>query len=156
MPASSPKPTLEQLNHYAAAFNESETLKHFGVKVVFPDTATVEVVLPVIQPAQRGGLGSDAVNGGVLAAIFDLVIGCAPALVDPTRKSATVQLSINFMSAVRGDSLKARAKVTKGGNTLVFASASIFDSSGAECATATGMSRLSSMPWAAGGTPAIN
>jgi len=46
--------------------------------------------------------------------------------------------------------------VTKGGNTLVFASASIFDSTGAECATATGMSRLSSLPWASGGTPAIN
>lgn len=150
------KPTLEQLAHYAAAFNQSETLKHFGVKVGFPDTETVEVVLASVQPSQRGGLGSDAVNGGVLAAIFDLVIGCAAALVDPTRRSATVQLSIHFMNPVRGDAVKARAKVTKGGNTLVFASASIFDSTGTECAAATGMSRLSSLPWASDGTPAIN
>jgi acyl-coenzyme A thioesterase PaaI-like protein len=60
------------------------------------------------------------------------------------------------MNPVRGDAVKARAKVTKGGNTLVFASASIFDSTGTECATATGMSRLSSLPWASDGTPAIN
>lgn len=76
-----PKPTPEQLARYAAAFNESETLKHFGVKVGFPDPETCEVVLDPVQQSQRGGLGSDAVNGGVLAAIFDLVIGCAPALV---------------------------------------------------------------------------
>ncbi|MFO0594363.1 MAG: PaaI family thioesterase [Myxococcaceae bacterium] len=151
-----PKPTPEQLARYADAFNQSQTLEHFGVKVRFPDLETVEVVLDPIKPEQRGGLGSDAVNGGVLAAIFDLVIGCAPALVDPTLRSATVQLSLQFMSAVRGSKLTARAKVLKGGSTLVFASASIFDEQGAECATATGMSRLSSIPWASGGTPAIN
>lgn len=150
------KPTLEQLAHYADAFNQSETLKHFGVKVSFPDTETVEVNLDQVQPSQRGGLGSDAVNGGVLSAIFDLVIGCAPALIDPTRRSATVQLSIQFMSPVRGDKVKARAKVTKGGNTLVFASAVILDATGAECAAATGMSRLSNLPWSSGGTPAVN
>lgn len=151
-----PKPTPEQLARYADAFNESETLKHFGVRVRFPDGETCEVVLDPIQQSQRGGLGSDAVNGGVLAAIFDLVIGCAPALVDPTRRSATVQLSINFMSPARGDRLVARSRVTKGGSTLVFATASIFDGEGTECATATGMSRLSSIPWAADGTPAVN
>lgn len=151
-----PKPTMEQLAKYADAFNQSETLKHFGVRVSFPDLETCEVVLDPVQQSQRGGLGSDAVNGGVLAAMFDLVIGCAPALVDPTRRSATVQLSINFMSAVRGDRLLARSKVTRGGSTLVFAAASIFDEQGNECASATGLSRLSSIPWAADGTPAVN
>ncbi len=101
-------------------------------------------------------MGSDAVNGGVLAAMFDLVIGCAPALVDPSRRSATVQLSINFMNGVRGDRITARAHVTRAGEKLVFAAASIFDGTGQECASATGLSRLSSVPWAAGGTPAVN
>ncbi len=151
-----PKPTPEQLARYAEAFNQSETIRHFGVKLGFPDTDTCEVVLDPVQPGQRGGMGSDAVNGGVLAAIFDLVIGCTPALVDPTRRSATVQLSINFMNAVRGERLVARSKVTRGGSTLVFASAFIVDARGEECANATGISRLSSIPWAADGTPAVN
>ncbi len=150
-----PKPTLEQLARYADAFNQSQTLAHFGMKVRFPDLETCEVVLDPVLPGQRGGLGSDAVNGGVLAAMFDLAIGCTPALVDPTRRSATVQLSINFMSAVRGARVVARSRVTRGGST-VFASASIFDAEGNECATATGLSRLSSIPWAADGTPAVN
>ncbi len=149
-------PTLEQLARYADAFNQSETLKHFGVKVSFPDLETCEVVLDPVQPAQRGGLGSDAVNGGVLAAIFDLVIGCAPALVDPTRRSATVQLSLNFMNAVRGDRVVARSHVSRGGETLVFAQAELFDAQGQLCATATGLSRRSKQPWSAGDTPAVN
>lgn len=154
MPTTTPTP--EQLARYADAFNQSETLKHFGVKVSFPDLESCEVVLDPVQPSQRGGLGSDAVNGGVLAAIFDLVIGCAPALVDPTRRSATVQLSLNFMNAVRGDRVVAKSRVSRGGNTLVFAEAELFDAQGQLCATATGLSRLSSMPWSAGGTPAVN
>lgn len=150
------KPTPESLARYVEAFNESLTLKHFGVKVRFPDLETCEVVLDPIRPEQRGGLGSDAVNGGVLSAIFDLVIGCAPALVDPTRRSATIQLSINFMEAVRGSKVFARSRVTRGGNTLVFASAELFDETGRLCATATGLSRLSNQPWSQNGTPAVN
>lgn len=150
------RPTAAQLARYAEAFNQSATLGHFGMKVRFPDPETVEVVLDPVRPDQRGGLGSDAVNGGVLAAMFDLVIGCAPALVDPSRRSATVQLSLNFMSAVRGDRVTARAHVTRAGEKLVFAAATLFDGEGTECATATGLSRLSSIPWAADGTPAVN
>ena len=151
-----PRPTLEQLARYSDAFNQSATLSHFGMKVSFPNIDTVEVVLDPVLPQQRGGMGSDAVNGGVLAAMFDLVIGCAPALVDPTRRSATVQLSMNFMNGARGNRIVARAHVTRAGEKLVFAAASIFDAQGVECASATGLSRLSSIPWAADGTPAVN
>jgi uncharacterized protein (TIGR00369 family) len=150
------RPTLEQLARYADGFNQSATLAHFGMKVTFPDVDTVEVVLDPVLPEQRGGMGSDAVNGGVLAAMFDLVIGCAPALVDPTRRSATVQLSINFMNAARGQKLVARAHVTRAGKQLVFAAATISDGNGNEFASATGLSRLSSIPWAGDGTPAVN
>lgn len=151
-----PRPTLEQLQRYADTFNASQTLKHFGVKVSFPDADTVEAIIDDIKPEQRGGLGTDAINGGVLAAIFDLAIGCTPALIDPTRRSATVHLSINFMRAVRGQKLVARSKIDRAGDVLLFASAQILDEKGVLCATATGMSRLSDLPWAGGESPAIN
>ena len=142
-----PRPTPEQLARYSEVFNDSATLKHFGVKVHFPDADTVEVVIEDVKPEQRGGLGSDAMNGGVLAAVFDLAIGCTPALIDPTRRSATVQLSINFMRAVRGNRVVARAKIDRAGDVLLFASAQILDEKGQVCATCTGMSRLSDLPW---------
>lgn len=155
-PPPKPRPTAEQLKRYADQFNQSQTLAHFGVKVRFPDADTVEAVIEQIRPEQRGGLGADAVNGGVLAAMFDLAIGCTPALVDPTRRSATVQLSINFMRAVRGASLVARAKIERAGDVLLFASAQILDEKGTVCANATGMSRMSELPWGSGESPAIN
>lgn len=151
-----PRPTPEQLARYAELFNASETMKHFGVRIHFPDAETVEAVLDPIQPSQRGGLGSDAVNGGVLAALFDLTIGCAPATIDPTRRSATVQLSMNFMRGVRGDKLVARGRVDRAGSTLIFCSSEILDAKGELCATCTGMVRLSELKWASGESPAIN
>ena len=151
-----PRPTIDQLNRYAETFNASATLKHFGVKISFPDADTVQAVIDDLKPEQRGGLGTDAINGGVLAAMFDLAIGCTPALVDPTRRSATVQLSINFMRAVRGQKLIARSKIDRAGDVLLFASAQILDDQGVVCATCTGMSRLSDLPWAGGDGPAIN
>ncbi len=150
------KPTPEALARYADAFNQSLTLRFFGVQLRFPDDATCEVVLDPIRDEHRGGLGSDAVNGGILAALFDLVIGCAPALLDPSRKSATVQLSLQFMRPVRGRRLLLRSRVTRGGRTLVFAAAELLDEQGEVCATATGLSRVSSEPWANDGTPAVN
>ena len=151
-----PRPTTEQLKRYCDTFNDSATLKHFGVKVSFPDADTVEVAIDEVKPEQRGGLGTDAINGGVLAAIFDLAIGCTPALVDPTRRSATVHLSVNFMRAVRGNRIVARAKIDRAGDMLLFASAQILDEKGVVCATCTGMSRLTDLPWVGGESPAIN
>ena len=150
------KPTPEQLARYAELFNASKTMEHFGVKIHFPDADRVVATLDPIRPEQRGGLGSDAVNGGVLAALFDLCIGCAPATIDPTRRSATVQLSMNFMRGVRGDKLIATGKVDRAGNTLVFCSSEIRDGAGNLCATCTGMVRFSEMKWAQGESPAIN
>ncbi len=156
MSSPKPRPTADQLARYADSFNNSATLKNFGVKVSFPDADTVLCTIEEVRPEQRGGLGADAINGGVLAAIFDLAIGCTPALVDPTRRSATVQLSINFMRAVRGSKLVARSKIDRAGDVLLFSSAQILDEKGVVCATCTGMSRLSDLPWAGGDGPAIN
>ena len=151
-----PQPSLDQLQRYAELFTNSTTLKNFGVRLAFPDLSTVEVLLDPIKDQHRGGLGTDAVNGGVLAAIFDLAIGCTPALLDPTRRNATVHLSMNFMRALRGDTLVARSKIDRAGELLVFASAQILDEKGVLCATCTGMVRISDLPWVSGESPAIN
>ena len=150
------RPTAAQLARYAELFSNSQTLKNFGVRVHFPDADTIEAVLDPIRPEQRGGLGSDAVNGGVLAALFDLCIGASPATIDPTRRTATVQLSMNFMRAVRGSRMVARGKVDRAGNTLLFCSSQVLDERGQVCATCTGMVRMSDEKWESGESPAVN
>jgi uncharacterized protein (TIGR00369 family) len=144
------KPSAQQLARYAEAFNQSKTLRFFGVRISFPDGEKVEIRLE-----HRGGLGTTAVNGGVLAAIFDLAVGCTPALIDPTHRTATMQLSISFERPVLGDSLKAEARITAHGKSVLFASALILDESGQECARCQGVVRIGNLPWQSEGTPAI-
>ena len=148
-------PSAQQLDRYAEAFNQSKTLQFFGVRISFPDAERVEIRLDPIKPEHRGGLGTTAVNGGVLAAIFDLAIGCSPALIDPAHRTATMQLSISFERPVFGDSLKAEARITAHGKSVLFASALILDENGQECARCQGVVRISKLPWQSEGTPSI-
>jgi uncharacterized protein (TIGR00369 family) len=150
-----PAPTPEALDAYARGFNRSATLRFFGVELDFPDERTVRCRLDV-RDDHRGGLGSDAINGGILAAIFDLAIGCTAALVDPGRRSATVQLSMNFEQPVRGGKLVALGRIDRAGGSTAFSSATIEDERGVICARAQGVVRLSREPWAAGSHPGIN
>ncbi|MBX7114133.1 MAG: PaaI family thioesterase [Myxococcaceae bacterium] len=150
-----PLPSAAALNRYREAFNQSGMIGHFGLRLEFPDVETVEVVLDPILPTQRGGLGTDAVNGGVLAAIFDLAIGCCGALYEPTRRSATVQLSIEFMRPVKGAKCRALAKIDRKGDVLLFASSKILDENEVTCATATGLIRMFKDPWSASLKPAV-
>ncbi|HZH02213.1 MAG TPA: PaaI family thioesterase [Myxococcaceae bacterium] len=146
-------PTLEQLTQYAALFTRTVTLKHYGLRINFPSVDRVEVLLDSVQPEHRGGLGTSAVNGGVLAAIFDLAIGCTPALMDPTRRSATMHLSMNFERPVLGDSVRAEAWIDSAGSSTIFAGAQIYDAQGQVCARCQGVAKIARIPWE-GGTPA--
>lgn len=144
------------LRRYAEGFNASETLRYFNATLSFPSEELVRATIDPILDSQRGGLGSEAVNGAILAGMFDLVIGCAAALVQPTKRAATMQLSMNFERAVRGDRLVAEAWVDRATRSVLFASAHIKDERGQVCAHAQGLVHLSDKPWKDGGSPAVN
>ena len=129
-----PAPTLEELAQAAERLNRSLPLAHAGVRVRFPALDLVVAELPEVRPEHRGGLGTSAVNGGVLAAVFDLVTGCTALLVDPRRPSATVQLSMSFERPVLGDSLRAEGRIDSQGRRTLFVSARILDERDQVCA----------------------
>ena len=82
----------------------------------------------------RGGLGTSAVNGLVLAGMFDLALGSTVVLVHPHRRSATIQLSMSFERAVFGNSARCEAVIDRLGQRTLFASARILDEQGVVCA----------------------
>lgn len=144
-------PTREQLDAYAEAFNGSQILKALNAVLSFPDPADrILVRVDPILPYHRGGLGTSAVNGGMLAAMFDFVIGTTPALVDPTRRTATMQLSMTFERPVTGNWFTAEGFVDRAGQSTVFASAVIKDERGVACSRCTGLVKMSSLPWQQG------
>ncbi|AGC42975.1 thioesterase family protein [Myxococcus stipitatus DSM 14675] len=152
------RPTQAALDRYAELFNQSLTLRHFGARLSFPEGRNkVVVTLPELRPEHRGGVGSAlAVNGGILAALFDLAIGTSGALVDPTRRCATVQLSMSFERPVTGDRLRVESEIDSQGLTLLFATARVYDAQDRVCGRCQGVVRLSNLPWASGESPATN
>jgi len=147
-----PLPPREAQERYARTFNTSLIAASLSATLSFPEPADrVLVRVDPVLPFHRGGMGTDAINGGMLAALFDFVIGTTPALVDPTRRSATMQLNITFEQPVKGDWFIAEGRIDRAGASTIFASAVVKDSSGAICSRCSGMAKLGRQPWPAGG-----
>ena len=116
----SPSLDLAALRAYVAQFNQLGFVKQFGIRVELPDAETVLAVIDPLEPMHRGGLQTQAVNGGVLASVFDLGLGLPGLLRSlPDKRTATVQLSMSFMRAVKGDRLETRAWIVRGGGGLL-------------------------------------
>ena len=142
------------LQRYADDFNASGLLAAFGARLSFAPVAAKSIVsVDEVRPAMRGGLGTAAINGGVLAALFDVALGTAASLLDPLRATATVQLSMRFERPCTGDHFCCEGWVEQGGKSLVFTAAHILDAAGEICARAEGLVRVSQKPWAKGASP---
>jgi uncharacterized protein (TIGR00369 family) len=122
--------TLEALRKLGAAWNDSAMMKHFGARLEFTRIDRVCVVIDPVQPFHRGGMATEAVNGVVLAGLFDLVIGTVGWLTRPEARTATVNLSMAFFRPTRGDRIVAEGRLVRAGLNLVFAAAEILDGSG--------------------------
>jgi acyl-coenzyme A thioesterase PaaI-like protein len=139
------RPTPEELDAVARLWNESQILRHLGLRIRF-EPSKVVVELPEVRPEHLGGLGTTAVNGLVLAGMFDLALGSTVVLVDPHRRSATVQLSMSFERAVSGNSARCEAVIDRVGQRTLFASARILDEKGGICARCQAVVAMSRQP----------
>lgn len=122
------KVTLEALEQYAERCNAHPSLLGFGVKIHFPDLTRVRLRVDAVTPMMRGGLGDESVvNGGLLSALCDALIGCTCGLVDPLSRSATIQLAIRFERPLRGDLIQGEARIDRATQRLIFSSAELTD-----------------------------
>jgi len=122
--------TLEALRALADVWNASPPMRRLGARLEFDRVDRVCAVLDPVMPYHRGGMGTDAVNGPVLAGLFDLAIGTVGWLTRPDTRSATVSLAMTFLRPTRGDRVTVEARLIRGGMNLTFAAAEIFDGRG--------------------------
>jgi len=122
--------TLEALRKLGAVWNDSPMMKHFGARLEFTRVDRVLAVIDPVQPFHRGGMATEAINGVVLAGLFDLVIGTVGWLTRPEARTATVNLSMAFFRPTRGNRIVAEGRLVRSGLNLVFAAAEILDGSG--------------------------
>lgn len=140
---SSPSPALARLAQRAERSSAHPSLQVFGVRLTYPDEARARIEVDPVPLSLRGGIGDDAiVNGGVLSALCDLLIGSTVALVDPEARGATVQLSIRFERPLRGSAIRGEARVDHHTGRTVFASAEICDELGRACVRCQGLATL--------------
>ena len=121
----------------ARTWTDHPGLRHLGARMQVAADVTRAVLAPVAVH-HRGGLGTAAVNGGVLAALFDLVLGLPGHLCLGTR-TGTVQLSISFMRPVHGDRVVAEGWCERTSARHAFTAARILDEDGRVCARAQGI-----------------
>jgi uncharacterized protein (TIGR00369 family) len=136
--------TIDSLNALAASWNASEPLQRLGARLAFERVDRVRALIDPVQSFHRGGIGTAAVNGAVLAGLFDLAIGTVGWLTRPDSRSATVSLGMTFLRPTRGDRVVVEARLIRAGTNLTFAAAEIFDESGeltARCDGTVAMAR---------------
>jgi uncharacterized protein (TIGR00369 family) len=122
--------TLESLQALAKAWNDSPPMRQLGARLEFERVDRVRAVIDPVMPYHRGGMGTDAVNGPVLAGLFDLVIGTVGWLSRPDSRSATVSLAMTFLRPTRGDRVTVEGRLLRAGMNLTFAAAEITDERG--------------------------
>jgi acyl-coenzyme A thioesterase PaaI-like protein len=123
---------------WAAQFNALPGMGMMGAALDLSDPVVVRVHLSEVRPHHQGGLGSAAVNGAVIAGLFDAALGVAGVIQFPGRRAGTVELSVKFLRPTRGASVDAWAVTLKRAEDLAFMEGELW-SEGKLCAVATGM-----------------
>jgi acyl-coenzyme A thioesterase PaaI-like protein len=123
----------------AVQWNEHPGMRHMGMQVDLSASDVVRVYVDPVLSTHRGGLGTDAVNGAVIAGAFDLAIGLVGHFCTLGKRAGTVQLNIHFVRPVLGDRFEVLGRLVRAGRSLVFATAELRDESGQLCARSDGI-----------------
>jgi len=118
-------------------------MKHMGCRVDLSEPGVIRAVVDPVRPEHRGGLQTDAVNGAVIAGIFDLVIGLSGYVHTRGRRAGVAQLNIHFLRPLNGNRFDAIATPTRVGANLIFSAAEMRDERGVVCARCEGIVAVS-------------
>jgi acyl-coenzyme A thioesterase PaaI-like protein len=134
-----PKLSSEEMVAFQSEWNDHPGMRHMGAQLDLSTPGIVRAVVDPIESQHRGGLGTEAVNGAVIAGIFDLVIGLCGYLQTAGRRAGVAQLSIQFLRPVLGDRFEVLGRTVRAGKTLVFSAAELVDEQGIVCARCDGI-----------------
>lgn len=122
-------------------WNSAAYFTWMGLELVEAEGGRARAVLR-IHDHHRGGGGTPAVNGGVIAYVFDGALGAAVATLQQGRPQVTLQLNISYLRMLTGDLAVCDARVVRAGNHIAFTEAQLLDDQDRICATAQCTYRL--------------
>ncbi|PSR23208.1 MAG: hypothetical protein C7B45_03685 [Sulfobacillus acidophilus] len=129
-------------------FIRPEIFSWAGIRIVEAAEGRSRLELQV-EDHHRGGAGTNAINGGIVAYLFDGLLGMAVRSVwtEDVVRHATISLNIQYQRLVNvKETLVGCGHVTKAGGTTVFAVGEVYDDWGLVAASCTGIYRLFRRP----------
>jgi len=130
---------------WQARMNGMPAMALMGAELNLEDPAIVRLTLASVGVQHQGGLGTRAVNGAVIAALFDAALGFAGTLQFPGQRAGTVELSIKLMRPAFEAPLEVLGAAVRRTAHLVFTEAELH-ADGRLCASATGIVAVASSP----------
>lgn len=130
---------------WADRMNRMPAMRLLGAVLDLSDPALVALRLSSVDEHHMGGLGTRAVNGAIIAGMFDGALGVAGVLQFAGRRAGTVELSIKLMRPAFEAPLEAYALCIKRTPHLAFTEAELY-SDGRLCAAASGIVAVTSQP----------
>lgn len=122
-------------------------LQFANLRVLHMAEGRADLVIDPILPEHRGGASSAAVNGALIAYLLDVVMGaaCESLYLGVSRlehRTATTNLTVNYVAPVYGDVCRAEAVVLGGGRSVMHVCADVKDENGDVCVYGTATYRI--------------
>ena len=118
--------------------NDSVQLKHASATVDLSDPKKPVVMVAHVTDIHRGGIGGEAVNGGVIAMLIDLAIGLLGLSFFNEGMTATSHLSIHYVKPLMAHQVRIQSEVTEVIGNRIFGKASVSNEKNEVCAYASG------------------
>jgi acyl-coenzyme A thioesterase PaaI-like protein len=119
-------------------FNASIQLRHSGIRVDLTDISKPLVIIDEVQEYHKGGVGTEAVNGAVIAMLADLAIGLLGLSHYADGMTATSNLSINYIKPLMAKKVTVQAEATEVVGKRIFGIVRVMNETGEVCSYATG------------------
>ncbi len=120
-------------------------MRLMGAVLDLGDPQVVRLRLDRVAEHHLGGLGTRAVNGAVIAGLFDAALGVAGTLQFPGQRAGTVELAIKLMRPAFEAPIEVLGIAVRRTAHLAFTEAELH-AGGRRCATATGIVAVASSP----------
>jgi len=122
-----------------AFFNESLQLKQIGAITDLSNPHKPRVLINEVTEVHRGGIGAEAVNGGVISMLVDLAIGLLGLPYYEEGMTATSHLSIYFIKPLMAKQVIFEAEATTVIGKRIFGKVSVMNEKLEACAYASGV-----------------
>jgi uncharacterized protein (TIGR00369 family) len=119
-------------------FNRSVQLQHLGATIDMSDPQAPKAFINDLKDIHAGGIGSEAVNGGVIASLADLALGLLGLLHYKEGMTATAQLTVHYLKPFRSKSISAEAHTQQVVGNRIFGTVELKNDKGDVCAIAYG------------------